>query len=106
MTRCRGVAEAVLEAGAAHVRVLVGSMRLASTRFGGRAAREESPSPRTNRTPRISAVGQSIAHFVQHFVRSETFTLGPRPFQPHPVRMRTLVQMRRACRPRDGPGGP
>lgn len=106
MTRCRGVAEAVWQAGAAHVRVLVGSLRLAFTRTGSRGAREESPVPRTNPTPLVSGVGQSIAHPVQHFVRSETFMLGPRPLQPHPVRMRTLVWTRRACRPRDGPGDP
>lgn len=105
MTRCRGVAEVVLEAGAAHVRVLAGSLRLAFTRTGSRGAREESPSPRTNPTPLVSTIGQSIAHVVQHVVRSETFTLGPHPLQPHPVRMRTLVWTRRACRPRDGPRG-
>ena len=105
MTGRKEVAEAVLEAGAAHVRVLAGSLRLAFARSDGRGASEEGPGPQANRTPRVSAVVQSIAHSTKHFVRSETFTLGLHPLQPHPVRMRTLVGTRRACRPRDGPGG-
>lgn len=106
MTRCRGVAEAVLEVGAAHVRVLAGSLRFALAQSGGRVAREESPLNQTNATLPAPPVIQPTASSTHHLVRSETSMLGLRPLQPHPVRMRTLVGLRRACRPRDGPGGP
>ncbi len=105
MTECRGVAEAVLEAGAAHVRVLAGSLRLAFPRPGGRVARKRSPVPQAKPLPPVPVVIQSIANATLYLVRSETFALGPRPLQPHPVRIRTLVGHHRACRPRDGPGG-
>ncbi len=105
MTSCRGVAEAVLEAGAAHVRVLARSLRFAFIPFDGRVTREESPSPQADAMCSVPTAAQSTASCTWHLVRSETLTLGLCPFQPHPVRMRTLVWTRRACRPRDGPGG-